>query len=545
MTNKIPPAPSAENCVPSSKPSFAFDGTKNTVDGKYVLPDIKVGTLDYSTSECSTNDSAYMANLMAEQMNIGGGPVNIFPLLGVHNQGSTIDQTGSGYPLSSGTPGGFDVLNAFNVNDLSWSSVQQGSDVTTIPAYIGYDFGTKKAWDQIVPAPNTRERYFPGEPIRKKISTIKIKQGIDKNNRASQVRVEASDDGVVWKRIDVVNIPDTDMIVAIKIRANAIYNKWRIVPTFFNGVASNSQWEVVELQMLEETQISLENIEDFLLLENRDRAYCRTSIMMKCSYDLLDVQTELAKFGINIPQTYIFTCSFAMMIMTLGRPVVVGDIVEVPGEIQYDANLRPIRKWLEVTDASWSTDGYTPDWKPQLYRFFAQPILPSVEHKDILGMPGQVNATQSDTDYLLNGLLQNDQAQEANEFIKQESLDAVPQTGDDSADIMSGKPLIKKRGIYDGNDLYVEDAIPPDGKDYTNGDTLPAVNTISDGHYHRLTYTNVSASIRPPDKLVRWFANIQRWRVIETNTRFKPGSHKQTIAKFMDSANKKPLDDKL
>lgn len=542
MTDKTPPAPpSADNCQEGTKPSFAFDN-KNIVGGKYAPPPLCIGTVDYSTSDCAINDSKYLASLMAEQLNMAAGPVNIFPLLGVHSQGSTIDQTGSGFALSSGTPAGFDVLDAFNVNDAAWHSIQQGSDVVDAPAYIGYDFGTKKAWDLIVPAVD-RERYFPSEPVRKKISTFKIIQGEDKASRASQVRVEASDDGVTWKRVDVVNIPDSDTMVVVKVNANAMYNKWRLIPTFFNGVAANSPWEVVELQLLEETQVSLENIEDFMLLENRDRAYCRTSTMLKCAYDLMDVQTELARFGINLPQTYIFTCSYAMMIMTLGRPVVVGDICEVPGEAQYDPNLRPVRKWVEVTDCAWSTDGYTPDWKPQLFKFYAQPILPSVEHRDILGVPGQVNATQTDSELLTDGLLQNQQAYEANEAIKQASADAVPQDGQDPADIMSGKPLIKPRSKYDGNDLYVEDALPPNGENYTTGDSLPDVSTIADGHYHRLTYTNVASSIRPPDKLVRWFAGIQRWRVVEVNTRFKPESNKRTMAKIMGSANSKPIDE--
>ena len=31
-----------------------------------------------------------------------------------------------------------------------------------------------------------------------------------------------------------------------------------------------------------------------------------------------------------------------MMINVLGRPIVVGDIIELPGEVQYDAKLQPI-----------------------------------------------------------------------------------------------------------------------------------------------------------------------------------------------------------
>src|ERR1035437_4171413 len=508
-------------CAAKPALSFAFPGPT----GPYVPPDQCIGTLDYSTSECANIEAAYIANLMAEALNIAAGPVNIFPMLGVHNQGSTIDQTGEGFPLSSGTPSGYNVLDAFNVNDASWRSVQLGADVLT--SFIGYEFGTKKAWEK---TGDPQEQYQSPAPVRKRVATIKIRQGLDSRNRATQVRIEASDDGLTWKRIDAANLPDTDALVVINVRSTTEYNKWRVVPTYFNGVSENFQWEVIELHLNESTQLSLDNIEDFVLLENRDRSYCRTSAMIKCTYDLLDVQTELAKFGINLPQTYIFTCAFATMVRTLGRPVIVGDIVELPGEVQYDAQLRPVRKWLEVTDCSWSTEGYTLNWKPNLYRFYAQPILPSVEHKDILGLPGAVNSTQADDDFLLNGLLQNQQAYESTEAIKQSASDAVPQDGGDPQDLQSGMSLKKVRGSYDGRDVYAEDAIPPDGAAYTIGDALPPGTTISDGHYHRQTYISVSQTIRPPDRLLRWHADIGRWKVIEVNKREAPESDRKTMA---------------
>lgn len=534
-----PPTVCAEEggCEVPAKLTFAFTGgTPGAGSGdKYVPPDFCKGTADYSTSECADNEANYIAGLMAESLNMAAGPVNVFPLLGIHNQGSTLDQPGDGFPISGGTPSGYNALMAFSVADDGWRSVQLGAAVLTAPAYIGYDFGTKKAWTAIGPA---QERYFPTAPVRKQISTIKIRQGVDPLNRASQVRIEASDDGVTWNRVDVVNLPNTASLVTAGVRSTAAFNKWRLVPIFFNGVASSSQWEVVELHLLESTQLSLDNIEDLVYLENRDRAYCRSSVMLKCTYDLLDVQTELAKFGINLPQTYIFTVSFADMVKILGRPVVIGDIVELPGEVMYDPNLRPVRKWLEVTDCGWSTEGYTLNWKPNLFRFYAQPIMPSVEHKDILGLPGQTNQTQSDGDILSQGFLQNDQAYDSTKVIEQESSDAVPQTGEDPQDIQSGRPFNGPDGAYDGNSLYVEDALPPNGEAFTSGDTLPPGNTVVDGHYHRQTYTNVRQEIRPGDRLLRWNATKGRWIVIEVNTRATPESHKKTIASILASGNK-------
>jgi hypothetical protein len=537
--------PTLANCPPTGPcdarpaPVFAHDGAT----GPYKPPELCVGQLDYSTSECANNEADLVANYQAEALNAAAGPVNVFPMLGVHSQGSTMDLVNAnGYAVSGGTPAGFNIMDAFNVGPGAWRSVQQGEDVLTAPAWIGWSFGTKKAWEKIGPP---QERYQQPAPVLKQIGAIKIQQGDDATNRATQARVEASDDGITWRRVAIIALPNSNELVTIPVNANAKHNMWRIVPTFFGGVTSNAQWEVTQLQLVEATVTQLDNIEDFFLLENRDRSYCRQSIMLKCQYDLLDVQTELAKFGISLPETYIFTTSFAMMVQTLGRPVVVGDILELPGEVQYDPNLRPVRKWLEVTDTNWSTEGYTYNWKPQLFRFYAQPIFPSVEHRDILGLPGKVNETQTDDDVLLNGFLQNDQAYKAEEAIRKDAEDNVPQTGSDPQDIRSAKSLSQPPGTYDGRDLYVEDAIPPDGAPFSYGDTLPAANTILDGHYHRQTYTMIDPAIRPPDRLLKWNGTTQRWAVIEVNSRATYQSHKQTIGKFIASSGSVPPDSKL
>lgn len=521
-----------KECVPGPcqdvpEVTFAVDN-----GGPYKPPanGICVGEVDYSTSECAEIEADYLASLQAEALEAAAGPVNVFLMLGVHSQGSTMATvSATGFPLSSGTPAGYNALDAFNVNGGSWRSIQAGQEVVTTPAYIGYSLGTKKAWDKIGPP---QERYNPAEPVRKKIGTLRIKQGSDPLNRVKQVRVEASDDGVTWIRITVVNLADTDQLVSAAVNASAAYNQWRLVPTFFNGVAAGYQWEVLELHFVEATSTALDNIQDFFLLENRDRAYCRQSTMIKCTYDLLDVQTELARFGINLPQTYIFTCSFAIMVQKLGRPVVVGDVLELPGEVQYDPNLKAVRKWLEVTDTTWATEGYAFNWKPLLFKFYAQPILPSVEHRDLLGLPGKINQAQTDDDFL-STILTNNQAYQASSAIKQEMADKVPQTGSDPADIQSGRGHHEAPGSYDGDDLYVQDATPPDGAPFTTGDTLPLGVTAN--HWHRQTYTNVPAHLRPADRLLRWDGS--RWRVIEVNTKVTYESHKRTASRILSSPN--------
>lgn len=527
--------PEPLDCNKAPDVSFAYDTTPEV----YKPPAVCIGELDLSTSECADNEADYLASLQAEALEAAAGPVNVFPMLGVHSQGSTVDTiTATGYPLSSGAPSGYNALDAFNVNDASWRSVQQGADVLSAPAYIGYAYGTKKAWEKIG-AP--QERYVKPEPVRKQISSIKIKQGSVAANRATKVRVEVSDDGTTWKRLAIISLPDTDDLVTVGVPSNAMYNQWRFVPIFFNGVAANAQWEVIELHLLEATVTSIDNIQDWFLLENRDRSYSRQSVLIKAQYDLLDVQTELAKFGINLPQTYTFTCSFAVMVQKLGRPILVGDVLELPGEVQYDAQLRPVRKWLEVTDTAWSTEGVAYNWKPQLFKFYAMPLNPSVEHRDLLGTPGKVNDQLADDDFLKGVMKQDDTAHKMSEAILQKGKDDTPKTGGDGANVYSGKALGQPPGSYDGRDPYVQDAIPPDGKTFTIGDSLPT--SPAAGDYHRLTYTNVAAQLRPPDRLLKWDGT--RWVIIEVDTKVTYESFKRSISRAINSANKINLDDKL
>src|ERR1035437_5415932 len=208
--------------------SFANDGAIrniNVQNGKYVAPIYAKGSFDLSTSNCAENDSNYLASLMSESLNIAAGPVNVFPMLGIHNQGSTLDQPGNGNPIDGGSAAsGYSVANVFStLPSLGWRSIQTGTAVTT-SAYVGYDFGTKKAWN------NTTERYYPVAPVRLQISPLKIKQSADPTMRAIQIRVEASDDGITWQRVDVVSVQNTTQLVTIGIRSVAPFRMWRLIP---------------------------------------------------------------------------------------------------------------------------------------------------------------------------------------------------------------------------------------------------------------------------------------------------------------------------
>jgi hypothetical protein len=496
---------------------------------QYVAPDINLGTWDLNSDACGGKDTAYMENLAAQALEIAGAKVNVFRMLGVHEQGLLQDLTGSGNPVSSGTTPDSLLADAFNTNDGSWKSVQVGQAV--VQSFIGYNFGTKKNI-------NGGERYAPGAPVRQEITTLRIKQGPNPQNRVLQARLERSDDGgITWKRADVFNLPNTGNLETIALKQSAASQIWRIVPIMFAGGPSDS-WEVVQIQLMNYTQTNLSNIQDMIFLENRDRDYADISIQLRAHYDLIDVQTELTKFGIDLPQQYIFTVSFARMIEMLGRPVVIGDILELPNEVQYDHNLVGVRKWLEVIDCGWSTEGYTPGWKPIMYRFTATPAIASQETMDLFksdkGYEAMIDGDFSVLDSPLNML-----AQQTTESVLKKALDDVPETGADTSDIQSGMNLFNEKGSYDGRDYSVEDGMPPNNAPFTEGPAFPP--TPNDGDYHRTTY---DVSTRMPTKLFQWNHIKNRWIFLETDRRMLQSSHRPSILKKLESTTRLNITDK-
>jgi hypothetical protein len=496
---------------------------------QYAVPDINLGTWDLNSDACGGRDTAYMEQVAAQALEIAGAKVNVFKMLGVHEQGLMIDLTGSGNPISSMSAPGSLPSFAFTNGVGSWVSAATGPGVMS--SFLGYSFGTKKT------IANT-ERYAPSQPVRHEVTTIKIQQSADPLRRVLQARVERSDDGGgTWKRVDVVNLPNTGNLETIAVKQSAPTQIWRLVPLMFSG-GPTDPWEVVQLQLMDYTQTSLDNVQDMIFLENRDRDYAKTSIQLRAKYDLLDVSTELTKFGIDLPTQFIFTVSFARMIELLGRPVVIGDILELPNEAQYDANLKVVRKWLEVTDCSWSLEGYAPGWKPLLYKITAVPAIASQETMDVFKQEKGYDQF-SDDDFLNTVLPTQNLGNETSEAIDVKSKEDVPEVGSDTSDVRSGMNEFNEIGSYDGRDYSVEDALPPNNLPYTEGMAFPA--SVADGAYHRLVY---APNLQLPAKLYQWSVMKNRWIYLETDRRRAQSSHKPSVDRILNSTTRKNISEK-
>jgi hypothetical protein len=351
-----------------------------------------------------------------------------------------------------------------------------------------------------------------------------------------------------WKRAGLFNLVRSSDSQVLNFKAAIAVKAIKISPTLFTGAGS---WAVSQLDFFSSPKTDVNNIQDLFFGENRDRDYEKTPVLIKAQYSPTDSIADLSKFGISILDQYSFTAAFSTIVKALGRPIVVGDIIEVIPEMQYDQNLKPIRKFLEVTDTSWASEGFSTLFKPTLIRFVAQQALPSQETRDIFG-------TIDTQKYLVaDSVLTNTIGEQIDttpltqtEEIKKEAQLFVPETGTDDAITIKAVidpvalPPINERGNPKPasgkrkQNSYIEDGLPPDGLPYGEGFKLPDTVGLSDGDYFRLYYP---PETKIPPRLYRYSAMKNRWIYQETDRRGDYSSHKPTVRSILESKTKIPL----
>ena len=610
-------------------------GTNNPALAPYVAPAIQTGDWQISglaLDTCAAGDQLRQETYVAEQLNIAGAPINIFKLLGVHEQGigSILSQ---GTLISSQAYPGY-PLSGLNVAGSSWRSIQLGS-ATVATSYVGIDFGVKQIF-------NGQSEYDPARPKWTKVGSINITQANTPNEYARQVRVEMTtgdcsislpiftgtgngamsvtstginaSQGLVmamatsattfsvtantttgplnlgtatvgapflstfanfiinagsnafvagdmftfqlsynWQRVGLFNLIQSPLPQTLNFKTIIALKAVRIVPTMFTG---NGSWEVDALDMLDYAPSDVNDIQDLFFNENRDRDYAIEPILMKAQYNPADSMSDLSRFGLSILDSYAFTISFATMVSMLNRPIVVGDIIEVTPELQWDQNLKPVRKFLEVTDTGWSTAGFSTFWRPTVFRFSASPATPSQETRDIFGTIDTQKYLIADS-VLDNGIgAQIDTTPLTNmEEIMREAADMVPKTGSDDNREIAGIPLpvvlppANAKGQPSGvgltqnvPNIYIEDGLPKDGSAFTEGYKLPDATTAADGEYFRLNYPD---NLKIPPRLHRFSTVKNKWIYLETDRRGDYTSHKPSVRSILQSSTHQPLGKKV
>ena len=134
------------------------------------------------------------------------------------------------------------------------------------------------------------------------------------------------------------------------------------------------------------------NIQDLLLLENRDRIYDPDVYNLRGVYNHQDIDFDLTQFGLFLNNDTLFiTFHYNDMIDTLGRKIMNGDVLEVPNLKDYNplnsAIPLPLPKYYVVQDADFATEGMSQTWLPHTWRVKATPMTNNQEFKDILKKP--------------------------------------------------------------------------------------------------------------------------------------------------------------
>lgn len=522
--NLIAPPEGAQGCVPSALGNgFVSPSNFDLTCRPFQLTD-------------QANDNKFVEGVVEETLNIGGAVLNVYNLLGIHEQSKLVDCTGKGDPISGGQLPNYPSSHAFDTFVTEWRSIQRGGDAIGASSHIGYDFGNIKTND------DSRPMYGTETAIFKHITALAIKQSGNPLRRVTRARVERSQDGITWYGVAVVILPDDDCFNTILLKDSVPSRYWRVRALDFTG-GDNDVWGVQALQLYHEyTATNVDNIQDKIFLENRDRDYNTDPITIKGYYDLVDVTTELTRFGIELPsQSLYITVSFNACVTAFGRPLVIGDIIEVPSEAQFSAKMEKIDKWLEVTDVGWSTEGYTPGWNPTLLRIIAQPAYVSQETQDIFGdLAASKDATGLKDGEDGNSAVFQDFF-DVTQTIDAHAKDAVPQKGAEGSSAVrqyeqeeiddadtAGNDHLTRTGL-NPTGLYVEDGMPPNNAPFSEATDFPSAPVHGD--YHRLVYEGLAKDVQP--RLYRFSVAKNKWVFLETDRRSEYDESKPTLQEFI------------
>ena len=138
--------------------------------------------------------------------------------------------------------------------------------------------------------------------------------------------------------------------------------------------------------------LSPTNIQDLLFLENRDRKYDSSIYRLRGHYNVQNLDFDLSQFGLFLTNDIIFiTVHYNDMLDIIGRKLMVGDVFELPHLEDFHPLDKTIpvglRRYYQITDANWASEGFSPTWYPHLWRIKCEPLVDSQEFQDILTQP--------------------------------------------------------------------------------------------------------------------------------------------------------------
>lgn len=157
-----------------------------------------------------------------------------------------------------------------------------------------------------------------------------------------------------------------------------------------NPSTENSSATTPTYDVLAET-----NIQDLLLLENRDRKYDTTIYQVRGVYNVQDLDFNLSQFGLFIDNDTVFmTVHINDFIRVVGRKPLSGDVVELPhlkDEFALNSFNYALPRFFVIEDVGRAAEGFSKTWYPHLYRLKLKKIESGQKYADILNVPANTD----------------------------------------------------------------------------------------------------------------------------------------------------------
>jgi hypothetical protein len=279
------------------------------------------------------------------------------------------------------------------------------------------------------------------------------------------------------------------------------------------------------------TEDSPTNIQDLLLLENRDRKYDKEIYRIRGYYNVQNIDFNLSQFGLFIDNdTLYMTVHINDFINYVGRKPLSGDVLELP-HLKDDFALNDfdvsLPRYYVIEDVGRASEGFSATWYPHLYRLRLSKITDSQQFSDILDLPASDDSTLTVRDILstrtkeleINDAILN-QAEvdapfsgyETQQFftlaVDKNTGDTIIQTPD-NLPIDPNTPVTNHRPLRSGYTGYLlGDGIPVNGFDFGTGVQFPD-NPLNDDFFLRVYFL--------PNRLFRFNGNS--WLRVEDKVR--------------------------
>jgi hypothetical protein len=128
-------------------------------------------------------------------------------------------------------------------------------------------------------------------------------------------------------------------------------------------------------------------IQDLLLLENRDRKYDPDVYRIRGIYNVQNIDFNMSQFGLFIDNDTVFmTVHINDFIQYIGRKPMSGDVLELPhlrDEFALSTFDVSLPRYYVIEDVGRASEGFSATWYPHLYRLKIRKIAAGQQYADI------------------------------------------------------------------------------------------------------------------------------------------------------------------